>query len=925
MTDDVRQWLEDLGLGKYAETFAAHEVDAEILAELDDADLKELGLPLGPRKKILRAIASRAQTGGSTSRPTAEPASQQLAGERRQVTVLFADLCGFSRLSRERDAEEVHAILNRYFDAVDGVVQDYGGRVDKHIGDAVMAVFGAPVAHGNDPERAVLAALDIHRVIGELEPPLTSHIGLASGQVVASGTGSAAHREYTVTGESVNLAARLQDLAEPGETYLSDALATGLAGQVDATALDPVSVDGWDSPVRPWRLLGLKTGDAGAERRVFVGRRAELAQFEGALAACDDGGTGQTLHVRGEAGIGKTRLVDEFEALAGAKGFVCHTGLVLDFGTGKGQDAIRALVRSLLGISPGSTKASRQAAADEAMAAGLLDEDYRPHLNDLLDLKQPMELRSLYDAMDNAMRNAGKCAAMAELVRRTSATRPLLLRIEDLHWADRLVIDHVASLSRVAADCATILVVTSRVEGDPLDDAWRGSTAGAPLSTIDLGPLRKADAEALAAEYGSARNTFLTECVSRSGGNPLFLDQLLRGAGEALEGALPGSVRSVVQARLDALAGADKEALQAASVMGQRFTLQALRSVTGDPEYDCARLVQHALVRPEGEGYLFAHALVRDAVYGSLLTGHRRDLHRRTASWFADRDPVLNAEHLDEAEHETAAAAYLAAGRLQAASYRVARALALIERGTEIATDREDRFALNHYLGELLLSDGQMDQAKTALRKALAVAVSDGERAKALIGEAAALRLTDDLEGAWQRLEDAEPMARNAGSDHDLSRLYHLRGNLCFPMGRIEECRRAHMSALECARRVGSAELEANALGGIGDAEYARGHLVSAQEFTGRCVSISQAHGFGAIEAANLPMIGGGGTLFYCNDLAGPKVQTCAVSIWASAPATTGRFCNRVSVRRRSPSTGVSPPRPGITSNAFWISRIVTA
>ncbi len=875
MADDIRQWLEELGLGKYTETFAEHEVDAEVLPELSDADLKDLGIPLGPRKKLLKAIAALGDGTGIVGSASAELTSPQPAdastpaGERRQVTVLFADLCGFSRLSRERDAEEIHALLNRYFGAVDGVVQSYGGTVDKHIGDAVMAVFGAPVAHGNDPERAVRAALDIHRAVATLEPPLESHIGLASGQVVASGTGSTTHQEYTVTGESVNLAARLQDLAGPGETLLSDALVTGLAGLLDATPLDEVAVDGWDSPVRAWRLAGIKAEGAGLERHLFVGRRAELAQFKGVLAACQEAGTGQTVYVRGEAGIGKTRLVDEFQALAKAACFTCHTGLVLDFGTGKGQDAIRAVVRSLLGIAPGAVKELRQSVADQAITEGLLDEEHRPHVNDLLDLNQPVALRSLYDAMDNATRNVGKRATVAELVRRTSATKPLLVRIEDLHWANPLVLDHLAALSRTVADCPAVLVATSRIEGGPLDQAWRGKTAGAPLVTIDLGPLRVGDAAALAADYGSASDAFLAECVSRAGGNPLFLDQLLRGAGEALEGALPGSVQSVVQARLDALAPADKEALQAASVMGQRFMLGALQSVTGDPAYDCARLVQHALVRPEGEGYLFAHALVREAVYGSLLTERRRELHRRAAAWFAEQDPVLHAEHLDKADDEAAAMAYLTAGRVQAESYRNARALELVMRGREIAIKRDDRFALTLYLGELLLSDGRNDESMAAMQEAHEFAGSNAERCKALIGLAAGLRLADDLKGAWQCLDEAETMAQGPDFDRDLSRLHHLRGNLCFPLGRVEDCRREHQQALAYARKVGSVELEAQALGGIGDAEYARGHLVSAQEYIGQCVAISKAHGLGAIEAAYAPMIGGGGTLYYCNDLPG--------------------------------------------------------
>ena len=433
------------------------------------------------------------------------------------------------------------------------------------------------------------------------------------------------------------------------------------------------------------------------------------------------------------------------------------------------------------------------------------------------------------------------------------------------------MLDYLAALSRTLGDCVAILVATSRVEGDPLDQAWRGKTGGTPLATIDLGPLQSADAEALAADYGAVSGAFLAECISRSGGNPLFLDQLLRSAGETPDGALPGSVQSVVQARLDALAPGDKDAILAASVMGQRFTLAALQFVTDDPAYDCARLIQHALVRPEGEGYLFAHALVRDAVYGTLLSDRRRDLHRRAAARFAEQDPVLHAEHLDKAEDEAAAMAYLAASRAQAESYRLASALELVKRGREIATGRSDRFALTLHLGELLLSEGRTDESLAVMEDAQALAESPAERCKALIGLAAGRRLADDIEGAWQCLDDAETLAQGEDFDRDLSRLHHLRGNLCFPLGKVEDCRRAHQQALAYARKVGSVELEAQALGGIGDAEYARGHLVSAQEYLDQCIAISKAHGLGAIESAYIPMVGGGGTLFYSNDLLGAE------------------------------------------------------
>ena len=294
-------------------------------------------------------------------RPDATP-----TGERRQVTVLFADLSGYTRLSQERDAEETRALLSKYFTVADGAVAKYGGHVDKHIGDGVMAVFGAPVAHTDDSERAVRAALDIHREIGGFDPPFTIHVGIASGEVVASGLGSGTHQEYTVTGESVNLASRLQDLAQSREALISKAVFDAVAGQIDATQVNDVEVKGFEQPISVWRLKGLRRTDTVAAIGMFVGPRAELRQFEGVLETCRDTSAGQTVYVRGEAGIGRTRLLQEFQKSADRLDFAGHGGLVLDFGVGKGEDAIGSTVRSLLSLPPDTAKAVRAAAARNA-------------------------------------------------------------------------------------------------------------------------------------------------------------------------------------------------------------------------------------------------------------------------------------------------------------------------------------------------------------------------------------------------------------------------------------------------------------------------------------------------------------------------------------------------------------------------------
>ncbi|MDX1400646.1 MAG: hypothetical protein R3245_01880, partial [Kiloniellales bacterium] len=323
----------------------------------------------------------------------------------------------------------------------------------------------------------------------------------------------------------------------------------------------------------------------------------------------------------------------------------------------------------------------------------------------------------------------------------------------------------------------------------------------------------------------------------------------------------------LVQARMDRLRTVDKEALQAASIIGQRFTLEALRHLLGDPDYDCSSLEQHHLVSPEGESYLFAHALVREGVYASLLTDRRRSLHREAAQWFANQDLELRAEHLDRAGDSRAVAAYCEAAAAQAAAYRFESALGLIVRGLDLAEDAGQRSALTCLRGDLLHDSGDTRGAIETYTEARDLAVDELQRCKAEIGFAAGMRIVDRYDEAFAALARAEPVATTHGLHLQLAKLHYLRGNLHFPLGEIGRCEEEHNNALECARKAGSPEWEAQALGGLADAAYARGHLITADGYLDQCFELCRRHGFGRIEVANLLMKGGGGTNFYRGDL----------------------------------------------------------
>jgi tetratricopeptide (TPR) repeat protein len=471
----------------------------------------------------------------------------------------------------------------------------------------------------------------------------------------------------------------------------------------------------------------------------------------------------------------------------------------------------------------------------------------------LLDLPQSVETRSMYDAMDNATRNRGKRAVVAALIKNASTRQPLLLTVEDIHWADPITLEHLAAISTTVSDCPAVLLMTSRIEGDPLDQAWRSSIHGSPLMTIDLAPLRQQEAEALASAFVDSSNRFAIKCIERAQGNPLFLEQLLRDAGETEENSVPVSIQSLVLARMDRLPPPEKQALQAASVIGQRFSRDTLQSLIEIRDYDCGALVAHYLIRPADDGFLFAHALIRQAVYSSLLKSRRRDLHQRVAEWFADRDPTLRAQHLDRADDASAPRAYFEAAQAQMSDYRYERAQQLAERGLVLAKDKADRFTLTCLQGELLHDLGAPAKSIEAYRTALELADDDTKKCRAWIGVAAGMRLQDQFDNVLEALESAEAAARHKDLK-ELARIHYLRGGAYFMLSKFEDCRKQYEAALDYARKAHSAHAEASALSGLADVEYASGRVVTAHRCYQHCISLCREHGFGRLEVANLPM-----------------------------------------------------------------------
>jgi tetratricopeptide (TPR) repeat protein len=561
--------------------------------------------------------------------------------------------------------------------------------------------------------------------------------------------------------------------------------------------------------------------------------------------------------VRGEPGIGKTRLVEEFQTIAESKNFACHRGLVLDFGVGKGQDAVRSIVRSLLNLPAAAGKRERQQVGDAAIHNKALEAEARMFIYDLLDVPQPPEQRPLVDAMDNAERNRGRRETIAALAQHAASKVPILIVVEDLHWANPSTILDVAAIATTTRRCPILLVMTSRIEGDPIAQGrtWRAAAEEAPLMSIDLAPLHEDEAKHLAARIINVNTQFAESCIERAEGNPLFLEQLLRSAEESAQDRVPGSIHSIVLARMDSLEALDREAIQAASVVGQRFPLDLLRHLIESPHYSCAGLIDHCLVRPDGKDFLFAHALIQEGVYASLLRSRLRDLHLMAAAWYASRDLDLRAEHLDRAGDATAPMAYAEAARVQAERLHLERALELADRGLALANVADQRYNLLVQRGELLRESGYAADSASSYQAALEVAADDRQRCQAWIGLAAGKRVTDDYEGALAALDKAQAAARAQGLEQELSQVHYYRGNLYFPLGKVEECLHEHQQAFDRARSAGSFEDEARALSGLGDAYYSLGRMLTALEHYRQCVDLCRGHGLARIETGNQYMI----------------------------------------------------------------------
>jgi DNA-binding SARP family transcriptional activator len=410
-------------------------------------------------------------------RPEIKPAPDNPpeAPELRQASVLIVRPAE-DGATDSRDLEERHAARQDLLKRVQVACARFGGCLVQQASNATIVVFGIPQAHGNDAERAVRAALALQQTDAATDSsprPVSMRIGIASGPVLVSRWPAGDAHGHMVTGNAVQTADALCARASPAEILASDAVCASLREKAVAEALPPPDAP----PV--WRLLNLRA-EPRFERSAFIGRRAPLRQFAGVLESCQETGCGQVVLVRGDAGIGKTRLVEECATLARTHGFACHRTAILDFGAATDQDALAPLLYGLLDLPSGATTEQAQAAVVQTLADGILDSTRDVFLNHLLGLPQPPDRRAEYDAMRHEARHQGKRATIGRLATAVAARQPRLLVAEDIHWADAATLDLLARLAAVTQDSPVVLVMTSRLEGEPLNPAWRCATLAPP-------------------------------------------------------------------------------------------------------------------------------------------------------------------------------------------------------------------------------------------------------------------------------------------------------------------------------------------------------------------------------------------------------------------------------------------------------------
>jgi len=674
----IADWLKQLGMSEYAQRFAENRIDFSVLPDLNDQHLKDLGIALGDRLKLLRAIRELGGIPPTSPKLSSSQQKIQEPAERRQVTVLFSDLVGSTALSARMDPEDLREVISAYQKSVAETVRRFGGFVAKYMGDGVLVYFGYPEAHEDDAERAVRAGLELIAAVIALKTraSLQTRVGIATGLVVVGDLiGSGEAQERGIVGETPNLAARLQGIAEPNMVVIAEGTRRLLGNLFELEDLGAKDLKGIAGPVRAWAALRPSTVESRFEAlhasglTALVGREEDTELLLRRWSRAKNG-EGQVVLLSGEAGIGKSRLTAALlESVAGEP----HTRLRYFCSPLRTDSAFYPIISQM------------------ERAAGLLHDDTPQQKLDKLDALLTQTSTSMQDAaliaellslpndgrrptleLTPQQRRQKTLEALTAQMEALSRQSPVLMIFEDAHWADPtsleafgLVVDRIRTLRG-------LLLVTFRPE---FELPWIGQPH---VTALTINRLTERDVSAMIDRIvGNKRlpASIRQDISERTDGIPLFVEEMTKAVLEAeAEGtaervaaavpspalAVPASLHASLMARLDRL-GPAKEVAQIGAAIGREFSHALLAAVAGKPEAELGSTLERLMAAgllfrqgvPPHATYLFKHALVQDTAYGTLLREPRRALHARIAetleSQFTETQPELLAHHCTEA------------------------------------------------------------------------------------------------------------------------------------------------------------------------------------------------------------------------------------------------------------------------------------
>ena len=774
------------------------------------------------------------------------PSPPAPAAERRLVSVLFADLVGFTSASEGRDAEETRELLGRYFETARTVIERYGGTVEKFIGDAVMAVWGTPVAQEDDAERAVRAALELVGAIGDVAPGVEARAGVLTGEAAVT---LGAQGQGMVAGDLVNTASRIQSAADPGQVLVGEA--TRRATEV-AIAFDRVGeheLKGKTERVPLWRALRVTAGVGGALRSVgletpFVGRERELRLVKELFHACADDRKAHLVSVIGIAGVGKSRLGWEFFKYVDgvSEGVWWHRGRCLAYGEGVAFWALAEMVRMRARITEGEDPDRAREKLRTAIEEQIADEEelrfVEPRLLHLLGLEEEATARGKEELF----------GAWRLLFERMSATSPVVLLFEDLQWADAALVEFISYLLEWSRDFPIYVICLARPEAQERHSAF--GLASRNQTTLFLEPLSAEAMEELLDGLVPGLPAELRERIlSRAEGVPLYAvetirmlldrgllvqeESIYRPTGSIEELEVPETLQGLIAARLDGLAPEERRLLQDASVLGKTFSKEALAGVAGIEvvrlEPLLTSLVRKEVVRvhvdpraPERGQYGFLQDLVRRVAYDTLSRRDRKSRHLAAAealrSTFGDADQeiaeVVAAHYVaaydaqpdaeDATVIKTKARELLTRAGERAGSLAArVEARRYFERAAELADEPLERARLLQQVGDMALSNTEYEDAERAFREAEHLLEGDEEArgSTRLSGRLAQVEaVTGRGQAALERLEQAYASVATHEPDPEITDLAARLGQMYVYAGDFERAKEPLELALTTAQ-----------------------------------------------------------------------------------------------------------------------------